>query len=165
MIQPLNINSKISKLLASMSDWLFDQTLEEDLQISNTVDLSKILEPKKYYYFDKIINSKLLEFVKVSPYLKLVPSNTKDTIEIKSSSIVFLYSDIDSSLVDQKSIKLTLGWNCFYTDSTLTFSNDLIRGLMVAYRVNPSDLENIKHLIETEPQIPKKRKIIEIKAV
>ena len=66
MIQALNINSKIFKLLTSLSDWVVANPLNKTS--ANNVDLSTITEPRTYYYFDKIVNSKLIDFIKRPPY-------------------------------------------------------------------------------------------------
>ena len=162
MIQLLNINSKILKLLTSLSDWVSANPLDKNP--ANNVDLSTITEPRTYYYFDKIVNSKLIDFIKKSPYLKMLSFNITETIKIKKNSITFVYSKNGDVLVDQSVVDFPAGWACFYASVDLNLTTQDAQGLILSYEID-NNLEQHKQLIETEPQTPKKRKIIEIKAV
>lgn len=148
-MQPIKLNSKIVRLLNSLSTWLFDQSIDKEFPSDNIVTFSEISD-KKYYYFDKIINSKLVDFIKDSPYLKTLIISKFQNVNIEKRSLVFVFS------------KATLTWSCFYTLTNTDIVNDT-QCLIIAYQIN--NLENIKTLLETEPAETKKRKIIEIKAV
>jgi len=162
MIQLLNINSKIFKLLTSLSDWVSSNPLDKNSK--NNLDLSTITEPKTYYYFDKIVNSKLIDFIKSSPYVKTLSFNTTELINIKENSITFLHSESGALLVDRSLINLPAGWVCFYSMDELNLTTEDAHSFVISYQID-DNLEQLKQLIETEPQTPKKRKIIEIKAV
>ena len=162
MIQALNINSKIFKLLTSLSDWVVANPLNKTS--ANNVDLSTITEPRTYYYFDKIVNSKLIDFIKRPPYLKILSFNTAELIKINKNSITFLYSNSENILVNQDLINLKNGWSCFYSPVDLNFTTNDIHSIVLSYQLDSNSEQN-KQLIEIEPQTPKTRKIIEIKAV
>jgi len=162
MIQTLNINSKIFKLLTSLSDWVVANPLNKTS--TNNVNLSILTEPRTYYYFDKIVNSKLIDFIKSPPYLKILSFNTDELIKINKNSITFLYSNSGNVLANQSLINLQTGWSCFYSLVELSLTTEGAQSVVISYQLD-NNLEQIKQLIETEPQTLKKRKIIEIKAV
>lgn len=148
-MQPIKINSKIHKLLNSMSQWLFEQKLLDDFSSKHEVIFSEVTD-KKYYYFDKIINSKLVEFIKESPYLKKLIISKFQTISIEKNSLVFVFSNDLAT------------WSSFYASTDTSITNNA-ECLIIAYHID--NLETIKPALESEPLEPKKRKIIEIKAV